>query len=193
MTDTRDLVLEEIGRALNVTASPGFEARVRTEIGRRPSGVWQSFRSWQWAATIAAVTLVALGIVFQTGSTRPAIEPAAHPALVGAMPPRALTTPPRAAATTTNRRAANGRRGRMAAAVRSNQPAASTNRGPDLTVVTTQPAVLRALWARSVPTGRRAVEVPAPEIPRPPAELRPPPPVSVAAIDVPAIPLDRVE
>lgn len=150
-----------------VAPSPAFSARVRqrVEAARVERGtVWRS--NWRWLVPAAAVAAVVIAVVAlsrpqpetpQQISARGPIETpgivATPNAPIAAPAPRETSQPVRSAA-------------RVARAVPTSagMPAPTTNTGSGLEVITNQPALLRALWAR-VPAGATVVEASAAPLP----------------------------
>ena len=161
MPDDRTDLLDEIGRALAVTPSPDFRGARPSEIAARRRPVWLP-NLWRWQMATAAIAIAA-GVAFMmrgaphgtptiaerprgeetsAASDRPDIASTnavngSGPNIEVARPTRVVPPRPKPTAVTATDRAE-----------------AVETTGPDLTVVTNQPALLRRLREQSFPLRR---------------------------------------
>jgi hypothetical protein len=131
-----------------VTPSPEFKVRVRQQIetaeqARRAS--WLS--GWRWLAPVGMAAAVLLAVVL----SRPGRETPALVTTTAATTPTTRDVGPVARPSTDTPRATATPRvtATKSAARTAPLPAASSETEPSLKVITNQPAILKAMWARA--------------------------------------------
>jgi hypothetical protein len=163
-----------------VAPSPEFRARVRQRIeaaGPARGAGWLS--GWRWLMPLAAAAGVAIAVAIMSRGSKDVPAPVTITAgrSDGAVVARPSTETPRPTASdrrTASRTAASLLRSSKVE-VRSSK--AKPAEGPSMEVITNQPAVLKAMWARvaGAPTLVETTPLPeaAPEIVVPPIEVNP--------------------
>ncbi len=147
MTDERDDVLEDLRAELSaISPSPGFAASVRTRVAassdRRGLGTWM----WPVALAAAAVIVVSAYVAFTTTP----IEETPVPQMAGTAAPAAAPVRSEVTAAVPAAGAAPvASAPKLSPASRQSSDVHAVATGPALDVITNQPEVLRAIWARA--------------------------------------------
>lgn len=170
--DPIDALRSELKR---VPLSPEFTARLRQRIDAQPDvrgAAWLG--GWRWLVPVAAVAAVVVAVVAIRQPRTRDVEQAALKTLADVSNPVALPAPAQAPGGSSTFEVRSSKSGRRMPAV-----AVTAAAVPALQVITNQPAILRALWAR-VGKGAPIVEVSAsvapdtvPEIVVAPIEVSP--------------------
>jgi hypothetical protein len=174
--DPVDVLAEELGA---VAVSPEFKARVRQQVEaaeQRRAASW--LRGWRWLAPVAAAAGVAIVAVIIWRGSNELPAPVTATAATTAVKPMSRTP---SEVAQTSRSATEVKRPVRAEPVARTAPAtaASSTTEPSLEVITNQPAILRAMYARIaadatvVDTMTIPLSDTAPDIVVPPIEISP--------------------